>query len=105
MGILDYFLKPALLEINDPKNQEKIKSAEISRLTRNQQRQVQRLCQHTNTHYEKWVHKGRKEGVKDSFHYKSKCEDCGKSTLLSRTKELYELLKNEKWHYKNKLLK
>jgi len=56
-----------------------------------------RNCEH-NYEYQKWVH--YKKGTKEvhSFHYKKVCKKCWSTECVERTKELYDLLRNDKWH-------
>lgn len=93
MGILDKYYNPIdIVEIKE-ENLEELKRAkpEIKKYR----------CNH-EYHYEKWVHRGRKPGVKDSFHYKEVCSKCGTRRCVERTKEVYEKVKDQKWHYKRK---
>lgn len=102
MGILDYYIQPMLLEMHDLKRVEKVRSKHFEKLTKNKRRKQVRQCAHTEVEYEKWVHKGRKLGVADSFHYKEVCKLCGSRRSVPRTKEVFDQVKNQKWHYKKR---
>lgn len=80
---------------------EGIRKENLEELRRAKSLIKQHRCEH-EYHYEKWVHRGRKPGVKDSFHYKEVCDKCGIKRCVERTKEVYEKVKNQKWHYKIK---
>ena len=98
MGILDYYLQPKLLEIES--NKDKVREEHLAELSKNQLRNKKRLCTH-EFHYEKWIHKARKSYTKDTFHFKQVCRKCSYKHSVVRTKALYELLKNDKWHFIN----
>ena len=95
MGILDLYLQPSLIPD---------RSQDLKRLQKGKTENKRHHCIH-DFHYEKWIHKGRKEGVKDTYHYKEVCNKCGIRRCVERTKEIYELVKDQIWHYKKKKIK
>lgn len=58
-------------------------------------------CMH-QLEYQKWVHYSKSTGAAHSFHYKQVCTKCGWSKYVERTKYLFNLLKDAKWHSKYK---
>lgn len=40
---------------------------------------------------------GFKKGV--VFHYKCRCKKCGRERFVRRTAEIYNQVKNQKWHF------
>lgn len=85
MGILDLYITPIRKEYRELLVKRKAKSQRAE-------------CQHNFT-YEKWVYRGRKEGVKDSFHFKEVCTKCGYGRLIPRTKEVFLIVSKQKWRY------
>jgi hypothetical protein len=91
MGILDFYMQPSLLEVEENRRKN------LKRLKKTKSENRRGLCIHKIT-FEKWVYNPRLPGGKKTFHYKEVCKRCGYGRLVPRTQKLFKILKDEKWH-------
>lgn len=99
MGILDLHIHPPDLRVKE----QPVDKTYVDRLLKGKSEVKQYHCIH-ETEYEKWVIYFQ-NGTKH-FIYKEVCRKCGWRKSVKRTKEVYEAVKDQKWHHaKSKALK
>ena len=89
MGILDIYINPP---------DETIRVKDKERLIKEKSKLQRKLCSHANLRYEKWVHNGPIQGK--TLHFKEICKDCGSRKNVPRTKEIFDIVKDQPWHHK-----